>query len=87
MELNESCLKKAYDTVNGPRQSTYGTPEESFLEIAKMWSVIFKTEITSKQVALAMAALKICRETNIPKEDNIIDCLGYLHIYERIVKS
>lgn len=60
----KSIAMEAEEVVNGERAKAYGDMKESFSNIAKMWSVIAKTEITPEQVGLMMIALKICREIN-----------------------
>lgn len=73
----ETILEKAAKIVEGQRQDDYGPPEDNFADIAKGWSVLAKTRITPKQVALMMGWLKIVRENNKPKEDNLVDLAGY----------
>ena len=74
----------ALKTINEERQDLYGNPEDSFSSIADVWKWYFKNMyttnicITSKDVAIMMALLKIARECNQNKEDNIIDAIGYL---------
>ena len=45
-----------------------------------MWSVIFETDITPNQVALAMIALKITRQMHANKRDNWVDIAGYARL-------
>ena len=66
--------------VHGERQEEYGPPEESFLNIAKVWSGILKTDVSKEQVALCMLGLKLVRESNLHKQDNLDDIDGYNEI-------
>lgn len=66
--------------VHGERQQEYGPPEESFLSIAKVWSGILKIDVTKEQVALCMLGLKLVREANLHKQDNLDDIDGYNEI-------
>lgn len=74
----------ALKIINGERQDTYGNPEDSFSSIANVWKWYFKSMyninicITPKDVAIMMTLLKMARECNQNKEDNIIDAIGYL---------
>lgn len=74
---NGSPLKKALDIVYGDRGVDYGHPSEDFARTAKMWSAIFGVEVPIWKVPLAMIAVKISREINQQKEDNLVDIAGY----------
>ena len=81
-----SILTEAEALINGDRQEAYGHPAENFKDIATGWDVILKGEgpITPKQIALCMTWTKMCRETNKPQRDNIVDGVGYLGTVELI---
>lgn len=74
----------ALKIINGERQNSYGDPEDSFNSIASIWVWYLKNvygnsiHISPKDVAIMMTLLKIARECNQNKEDNIIDAIGYL---------
>ena len=42
-----------------------------------MWSAILGHHVTAEQVGLCMCAVKISRQCNRPKDDNLIDLAGY----------
>ena len=73
----QSVLKEAEKCVTGPRRRDYGTPDENFGLIASLWSVQLKHEVTPMQVALCLILLKIARQANSPKRDNLVDIAGY----------
>lgn len=82
-----NILEEANEVI-GERGSDYGSVNEDFDRIAKLWSVIFDTEITGDKVALAMITLKISRQLNKHKRDNIVDIAGYartLEMYESVI--
>lgn len=81
-----SILDDVLDVLKN-RQDQYGNPEDSFTDIARLWSVIFKVEVTAEQVALAMIAMKIIREQAGHKRDNIIDIIGYAVHLDRLTKQ
>lgn len=74
----ENPLGVAMNLVGGDRQSDYGHPLDDFSKTAKIWSAILGIEVTPKQVALCMIGVKISREVNKPKPDNLIDMAGYV---------
>jgi hypothetical protein len=78
--MNErSCiLQEADGLINGDRARDYGTPQENFDRIARVWSVILGIDVTAHEVALCMAGLKLARLANGPHRDSYVDGAGYL---------
>ena len=82
-------LFEAHKIINGERQDTYGSPEDSFELIASYWNVYMRSvcaedhnlDLTGTDVAMMMTLFKIAREANQHKADNIVDACGYLGIY------
>ena len=79
-----TILDEATVLTSGPRQEDYGHPIHDHTRTAKMWSAILGTEVTAEQVCLCMVALKLSRQCNKPKRDNIVDACGYLRNVEMI---
>ena len=84
-DLRGDVLLKAHKVINGERQDTYGTPEDSFRMIADQWRWYLKrqydTDIVLKayDVAMMMVLFKICRMFGQEySEDNYVDACGYL---------
>jgi hypothetical protein len=77
--MNRSdILHNAIDIINNDRQSTHGKPEDSFANIANLWSAYLDKTISTQQVAIMMALLKVARTKNNPNHlDNFIDLAGY----------
>jgi len=73
----EDLIRLAIDLVNTDRQKDYDHPYDNFKRIARIWSAILGIEITPEQVALCMVGVKIARESHAPKDDNIVDGVGY----------
>lgn len=82
--------QKALDAVGKcvlvDRNTSYGTPEDSFSDTAARWSIFLRRRghlaphgaITSADVAAMMIDLKMTRlGANINKTDNWIDAAGY----------
>ena len=87
MAEEESILDEAKRIVHGERGENYGHPFEDFSRTAKIWSAILGKDITPEQVALCMVGLKISREVNRPKRDNIVDGAGYFETLDMVKKE
>lgn len=70
-------LHKAAALINGDRKDDYGDAKESFGRIAKLWSAYLGHDVSSYDVALMMALLKISRASHKYTEDSIVDLIGY----------
>ena len=82
-----SILKDAYNIINGNRQNSYGTPEDSFARISDYWNTYLKhknleTVLTPHDVAMMMVLFKIAREEHQHKQDNLVDICGYTAILD-----
>lgn len=73
----EDLIKLAIELVNVDRQRDYDHPFDNFTRISKIWSAILGIDISAEQVALCMVGVKIARESHAPKDDNIVDGVGY----------
>jgi hypothetical protein len=82
-----SILDEAQQLIYGDRQQDYGSVTTNFSNIAKGWEVIFRTTVTPEQVGLAMAWVKIARQSNKKKRDNLVDVAGYIGCIEKIEKG
>ena len=77
-----STLLQEADKIAGEdRSRDYGHPYDNCARIAAMWNTQLApkltTDITVREVALMMIALKLAREINSPKRDNLVDIAGY----------
>lgn len=83
VERGRIICDEALLTINGERQDQYGNPEDTFAQIAALWTAYLcdgqtVAEITSPMVADMMILLKIAREKGgRGKKDNFVDILGY----------
>lgn len=75
---------EAQSLVNGARNADYGHPLDDFSRTAQIWGAILGIYITAEQVSLCMIGLKLSREVNKPKRDNIVDAHGYLMTYRMV---
>lgn len=71
-------LTSAETIVNGEREQQYGSPEDNFNKIARLWSVYLNYGIDEEDVASMMILLKVARiSSGNAKDDNWIDICGY----------
>lgn len=79
---------EARKLIVGQRNADYGHPAQDFAKTAKLWSGLLLTklkpglEITAKDALMMMVALKLSREMNKHKPDNLVDAHGYLDLLE-----
>jgi len=74
---HKSILIEAEGLVHGDRNVDYGHPLDDFRRIATMWSQILGVYVDPDKVPLCMIALKISRQCNKKKRDNLVDIAGY----------
>lgn len=74
-------LDAAKKIVTGDREKQYGRPEDNFAVIAEFWTTYIGHPISSEDVAIMMALLKIARiRSGNYKADSFIDGVGYLSL-------
>lgn len=72
-------LDAAKAIVTGEREKQYGSPEDNFGVIARLWSTYAGHSFTPVDVAVMMALLKVARiKTGHYKTDSYVDACGYL---------
>lgn len=79
-----NILQEAEKAVYGDREADYGSVLENFTTVAKLWSVVAKVELTPEQVGLMMVQLKVARQMNKAKRDNLVDGAGYFATLEKM---
>lgn len=70
--------RQILDERSEERDRQYGDFTESIETTAKLATLMGKKEITPDDVYNVMVALKLARESNAHKEDNILDAVVYL---------
>jgi len=82
--MSETILQEAQRLIYGDRQNDYGHPLDDFAKTAFMWTGLLLPklrlgeEITPKDVALCMVAVKLSREVHKHGRDNLVDAAGYI---------
>ena len=82
--LRETVLDEAKRIVNGDRNEQYGEPEDTFAEIAALWEIYLECAISPRDVAMMMILLKVARDNNKHKRDNLVDICGYAACAEKL---
>lgn len=84
----ESILEEAMRVSGDNRQRDYGHPLTNHQRIADIWNVVLGNKLTKpiqpREAALMMICVKISREVNTPKRDNIVDIAGYVNCIDLI---
>ena len=75
-----TILEEAAQLVGGDRQEAYGPPEECFGRIADAWSAYLGIPVAARDVCNLMILLKVMRDANTYKRDNLVDAAGYAHL-------
>lgn len=74
----ETPLQEAQRLVHGDRGADYGHPIDDYTRTGRLWGAILGLpDIDPRLCCLMMAAVKISREVNKHKRDNLTDLAGY----------
>ena len=74
----KAILDKAAECVCGQREQEYGTPENNFARIARLWGAYTGYPFTAHDVAMLMALLKVGRiAKGSGGMDSYVDLCGY----------
>lgn len=89
-----TVLEEAQEIIYGDREQTYGHPAKNLNQIANLWSAYLQAKggtedlptprLTASDVAMMMMLVKMARQQNNFKRDNIVDMCGYAALLARI---
>ena len=80
-----NILQEADKITGGERRDSYGHPGRDFLRVAQLWSAFLGLEIKSEHVPIMMILVKVSREANKHKLDNLTDIAGYARTLEMLL--
>lgn len=76
--------EEARSLIEGDRNEDYGPWEAEAKKIAAVWSALTGVTIKPAHVAPMMVGLKLVREGNRHKRDNLTDAVGYILLQDRM---
>jgi len=89
-----SILTEAEEIVNGARATDYGSAKESFEKIANITNLLLdkddkdllagEASICAEIVCKVLIAVKLTRQSNKHKRDNLVDLCGYAELLNRL---
>lgn len=94
--MSRTVLEEAEELVSGSRTEDYGPPKTDFDCDAKMFNAYLYRKYTSKglvieldapDVAMFLVIVKIGRQANKPKRDNLVDMAGYIRCLELVLEE
>lgn len=86
----DPLMAEAFKLTHGDRRQAYGDPRDVFDAYGLAWTAVLRQKlkpgevVTGLEVTLMMAMLKILREAQNVKADNVVDCHGYLSLHSRV---
>ncbi len=90
-EERQDILTEARDIIYGDREQAYGDPGVNLRRIADLWTTYLRNRavdldapLSAEDVCWMMVLLKIARNQNQVKRDNLVDAVGYVALIERM---
>lgn len=89
-EKATNILEEAYAFVYGARNADYGHPADDFAAVAKAFNAYVEKKynianlLEATDVPIFQMIVKIMREANKPKRDNLVDIAGYAATLEMV---
>ena len=84
--MSETILEEVAKVLRDRREQ-YGQPYDECKLVSRFWTIAAGTHISPEKVALMMALLKIAREINQHKRDNLVDGIGYLQCVQDVIEQ
>lgn len=90
---SETIIEEAQRLVYGNRQDDYGHPLDDFSRTAEFWTTALSkklapgAKIEAEEIGLLMILLKVSRQINRPKRDNMTDTAGYAGTVQMVIEE
>ena len=78
--ISQDILKEAQNLIGADRQKDYGDKVTNHTNIAALWSIFLRKEVTPHDAAVCMALVKVARLMHQHKKDSYIDMAAYAAI-------
>ena len=78
--ISKEILEEANKLIGGDRNDDYGDKLTNHQNIAALWSVFLRKNITPHDVAMCMALVKVARLMHAHKKDSYLDMAAYAAI-------
>lgn len=78
--MNANRIKYLLDDFFKEKSNDYGNYYTQFEKLANIFNILTNKNITAEDCVLVLILLKLLRESNNHKNDNIIDAIGYLRM-------
>ena len=89
--LRVSILEEAQSLVHGARNKTYGNPWEDYGRTVGAFKALMGdkkiSDMTAEDGIMFMVCVKLSRQVNLPKRDNLVDAAGYLECLQWSIDS
>lgn len=86
---SESILQEAQRLTHGDRNKDYGHPLDDYTRTVKMVNAMLshklKEPLTADECAMIMCCVKLSRQANHPKRDNMTDLAGYAWVVQECI--
>jgi len=90
-DVGESILLEAQRLTHGDRNKDYGHPLDDYTKNAGIINALFAHKLrepfTAADVALIMVGVKLSRQVNRPKRDNMVDAAGYAWVSQACIEE
>lgn len=83
--FQRTILQEADSIIHGARKTDYGEVTPSFKRIAQLASIFIGKDLDKFDICWIMIALKISRQMNQPKRDNLVDLAGYVGLMQQLL--
>jgi hypothetical protein len=85
MDIKQSVLAEAEGLINGDRAKSYGHPYFDYKRTVGAFNALTGHQLSVRDGITFMICVKLSREQNLPKRDNLVDACGYLGCLEKVI--